>query len=79
MYKSDAEKVCSEPKGDIKSVYYEKISWLCSMINCMAVFLECMSVISRSRLWSRIIVGANTTARFLVVIYMLLDLYEVLV
>lgn len=42
-----------------------KISELCSTINCTARFFECMSVISLSRLWSRIIVGANTTARFL--------------
>jgi len=42
-----------------------KISWLCSTINCTARFFACMSVISLSRLWSRIIVGANTTARFL--------------
>lgn len=38
------------------------------MTNCTALFFACMSVISRSRLVSRIIVGANTTARFLGVI-----------
>lgn len=42
-----------------------KISELCSTMNCTARFLECMSVISLSRLWSRMIVGANTTAKFL--------------
>lgn len=34
-------------------------------MNCTARFLACMSVISLSRLWSRIMVGANTTAKFL--------------
>lgn len=33
------------------------------------MFLECMSVISRSMLRSRIMVGANTTARFFGDIY----------
>lgn len=42
----------------------EKMLLLFSMTNCTATFLECMSVISLSRLWSRIIVGANTTAKF---------------
>jgi len=42
---------------------------LFSMMNCIAMFLECMSDISRSRLWSRMIVGAKTTARFLGVIW----------
>lgn len=41
-----------------------KISLLCSTMNCTARFLACMSVISLSRLWSRMILGANTTAKF---------------
>ena len=55
-----------------------KISLLFSMTNCTALFFACMSVISRSRLVSRIIVGANTTARFLGVICQMLvrDLRE---
>lgn len=47
--------------------------WLFSMTNCTAMFLACMSVISRSMLSSRMIVGANTTARFLG------DIWELLV
>jgi hypothetical protein len=38
--------------------------------------LECMSVISRSMLRSRIIVGANTTARFFGDIYSLSDIFH---
>ena len=44
------------------------MSWLFSMMNWTALFLECMSAISRSRLVSLIMVGAKTTARFLGVI-----------
>lgn len=46
-----------------------KILWLFSMTNCTAMFFACMSVISRSMLRSRIIVGAKTTAKFLGDIY----------
>lgn len=46
--------------------------WLFSIKNCTAMFFACMSVISRSRLVSRIIVGAKTTAKFEGVIYMVL-------
>lgn len=46
-----------------------KMVWLFSMRNCTAIFLECMSVISFSRLWSLIMVGAKTTARFFGDIY----------
>lgn len=42
-----------------------KMVWLFSMTNCTAMFLACMSVISRSMLSSRMMVGANTTAKFL--------------
>lgn len=34
------------------------------MTNCTAMFLACISVISRSMLRSRMMVGAKTTARF---------------
>jgi hypothetical protein len=37
---------------------------LCSMMYCTAIFFESISVISFSMLWSLIIVGANTTAKF---------------
>lgn len=46
-----------------------KMSLLCSTMNCTARFFACMSDISRSILWSRIMVGANTTAKFLGDIY----------
>lgn len=46
-----------------------KIVWLFSMTNCIARFLACMSLISRSMLRSRIMVGAKTTAKFLGDIY----------
>lgn len=45
------------------------MSLLCSTMNCTAKFFACMSVISRSMLWSRIMVGAKTTAKFLGDIY----------
>ena len=39
------------------------------MTNWTALFFACISLISRSKLVSLIIVGANTTAKFLGVIY----------
>lgn len=52
------------------------ISWLFSMTNWTALFLACISVISRSRLVSRMMVGAKTTARFFGVIYHTLDRFQ---
>lgn len=49
--------------------YSSKMSALFSIRNCTALFLACMSVISFSRLWSLMMVGANTTAKFLGDIY----------
>jgi hypothetical protein len=44
--------------------YSAKIIWLFSTTNCTARFFACISVISRSILTSRMILGAKTTAMF---------------
>lgn len=71
--KKSPKKASAEREGEgvwTSPLYSMKMISVFSIINCTARFLACMSVISRSRLWSRMMVGAKTTERFLGDIYL---------